>query len=535
MPPNKRTESQGPVSDEPILHVDDPRPQVVPQYPSAPRRRPPRRAEDARPPGESASGPDDEELQAQYGTSGDADSLPAFLYVERGPGAGQLLQLNQGTVVLGRASVSDLRLQHPSISRRHAQIKRQAHQFFVKDLGSQNGTFVNKRRIASEIEVKPGDAIALGNALLRLRGPLEQDKASSKADRARIATDLIPRQIIPRVSGSAMKIAVFAGALGFGLAAVLAFVLVKTMSPKPDASAIVTAPALPAQNAAREKILDEAIQKKMAEQSAMQAQPALPAAATKPVTAAVESPKSTPSPAQAPAPTHPKVKSHKERSRAAPARAARSAAPAPPAKTAAARAESKAELKSEPARPEAAAKAVAVDPPKDTAQVKRTQLLAAYERGNAEGSLTAAQNTNDKELVDRLSRFIAVYDAANDAMLANNSNTAITNFQRALQLDEQLSSGWGKYGGEIRRQLGNLYVLVGIKYQSGGDRVKAKSAFESSLKHDPNNARAKEQIEKMDSAPIDKAFEAPQQPSSAPSARRPVTPKAAAIDEAFGE
>ena len=153
-----------------------------------------KRAEEAIPTSIFDTEKHDREMQAQYG-GGATSYKPAFLYVERGPGQGQLLEVKQGTLVIGRASVSELRLQHPSISRRHTQIRRVGEQFFVKDLGSQNGTFVNKTRIASETEAKPGDSITLGNAMLRLRGPLA--KGEKLGVQTGPITDTIPQQNAP--------------------------------------------------------------------------------------------------------------------------------------------------------------------------------------------------------------------------------------------------------------------------------------------------------------------------------------------------
>ncbi|TQF08460.1 FHA domain-containing protein, partial [Myxococcus llanfairpwllgwyngyllgogerychwyrndrobwllllantysiliogogogochensis] len=149
------------------LQADDPRPQRVPQFPAGSRK------------GRSKSGgkgreKNDRELSGRFDWGREYSNPghpPAFLYVERGPGAGQLVPVQQGPLVLGRSSSSDLRLQHPSISRRHAQITRQGDQVFIKDLGSQNGTFINRNRVTDEVEVMQGDEITLGNAMLRLRGP----------------------------------------------------------------------------------------------------------------------------------------------------------------------------------------------------------------------------------------------------------------------------------------------------------------------------------------------------------------------------
>jgi hypothetical protein len=172
----------------------------------------------------------------------------------------------------------------------------------------------------------------------------------------------------------------------------------------------------------------------------------------------------------------------------------------------------------------------------------KTQLLAAYEKGNAEGSLEAAKRAGDKDLVAKLSSFIQAYDAANDAMLANSGTAAILNFQRALTFDEQLSSGWGRYGGEIRKKLASLYVLVGLQHASNGDDESAKRAYQAAIKHDPANERARNQLEKLGVAPtktVDESFdEAPTEP---PAKTRKVIepsqkePAAASIDDAFGD
>ncbi|MEW6433649.1 MAG: FHA domain-containing protein [Myxococcota bacterium] len=530
MPPNPKRPAvrDVPIREEHILKADDPRPQRVPQYPSASTgaRRPVRRAEEHIPTSVFDTEAADEEMQAQYGVP-EAEFKPAFLYVERGPGAGQLIEVKQGTIVIGRASVSDLRLQHPSISRRHAQVRRQGEQFFVKDLGSQNGTFVNKQRIATEVEVKPGDTIAMGNALVRLRGPLEKgeklQQTPAKANKARIETAVVARHTGSHSTGSnALKIAVFAGAVGFGLAAVLAVALVKTLSNKEPATPVQVAMAVPSSPDERSRLIDEAIKRKMAEQAAeakkaaAEEEPAVEAdvEAEAPVVKVTPAAQEPPKVAAAPV------------VRPAPVAVARASKPAKASKASAAVDDAFEDESDEDAAPAKASPAA-----------KRTQILASYEKGNAEASLAAAKAAGDKELVDKLSRFISSYDAANDAMMANNGTAAIMNFQKALQLDEQLSSGWGKYGAEIRRQLSNLYVLVGLKFVSDGQAEKGKQAFQAALKHDPNNQRAKAQLDKLGAAAKspDDAFEEDAEIPAAP--RKAVKPKAAAsaIDDAFGD
>ncbi|WP_426750880.1 FHA domain-containing protein [Myxococcus sp. Y35] len=191
------------------LQADDPRPQRVPQYPAGSRRN--------RRQGPGVRANSDRELASRFDTAheySDPGYAPAFLYVERGPGAGQLVPVKQGALVIGRSSSSDLRLQHPSISRRHAHLTRRGERFFLKDLSSQNGTFLNRHRIASEVELLPGDEISLGNALLRLRG-----HGTPAHGIPQVAT---PEAAPPRKALSSLGVALGAAALGSGVAALIA-------------------------------------------------------------------------------------------------------------------------------------------------------------------------------------------------------------------------------------------------------------------------------------------------------------------------
>jgi pSer/pThr/pTyr-binding forkhead associated (FHA) protein len=81
----------------------------------------------------------------------------------------ELLNLpeNLDVVVVGRASSCDVRLADQSVSRRHAQLRRQDDGWRVVDLLSTNGTFLNGRRISSAIAL-PGDQLGFGLQLVAL-------------------------------------------------------------------------------------------------------------------------------------------------------------------------------------------------------------------------------------------------------------------------------------------------------------------------------------------------------------------------------
>ena len=69
------------------------------------------------------------------------------------------------TMRLGRALDNDLVLEDVSVSRHHASISASNGAFHIKDLGSQNGTYVGGERV-TEAVLTDGDAIRLGDAQL---------------------------------------------------------------------------------------------------------------------------------------------------------------------------------------------------------------------------------------------------------------------------------------------------------------------------------------------------------------------------------
>jgi hypothetical protein len=73
-------------------------------------------------------------------------------------------------VAIGRAPDCDCHLTEPSVSRRHAQLRRVDETWLLRDLGSSNGTRLNGIRVIEEIEVRPGDQLSLGGVRYRLGG-----------------------------------------------------------------------------------------------------------------------------------------------------------------------------------------------------------------------------------------------------------------------------------------------------------------------------------------------------------------------------
>jgi len=99
----------------------------------------------------------------------------AKLYAERGPLRGKELLLEEGKVyVIGRESSCALSFADSLVSRQHCTIRVSKGRYFLRDLNSRNGTFVNGDVVHKPVELKLGDQIEVGDALLSLLGDEER-------------------------------------------------------------------------------------------------------------------------------------------------------------------------------------------------------------------------------------------------------------------------------------------------------------------------------------------------------------------------
>jgi pSer/pThr/pTyr-binding forkhead associated (FHA) protein len=85
----------------------------------------------------------------------------ALLVVKRGPNAGSRFLLDQDVTTAGRHPDSDIFLDDVTVSRRHVEFRRDGTGFAVYDVGSLNGTYVNRERIDSAA-LTGGDEVQIG-------------------------------------------------------------------------------------------------------------------------------------------------------------------------------------------------------------------------------------------------------------------------------------------------------------------------------------------------------------------------------------
>ena len=121
-----------------------------------------------------------------------ADTLPpetALLIVLRGPNEGSRFLLDHDFTSAGRHPDSDIFLDDVTVSRRHAEFYRQGAFFTVRDVGSLNGTYVNRERI-EEAQLTGGDEVQIGKFRLLFLTSQNLDPRTSSADpRGRGAQD----------------------------------------------------------------------------------------------------------------------------------------------------------------------------------------------------------------------------------------------------------------------------------------------------------------------------------------------------------
>jgi hypothetical protein len=94
---------------------------------------------------------------------------PRVLVVTAGALKGTSLDLTQQQITLGRANDATLVLNDDYASSRHARIFPQDGQWIVEDLGSTNGTYLDRQKVTRPMPVPMGVPIRIGKTVLELR------------------------------------------------------------------------------------------------------------------------------------------------------------------------------------------------------------------------------------------------------------------------------------------------------------------------------------------------------------------------------
>ncbi|MBN1642857.1 MAG: FHA domain-containing protein [Anaerolineae bacterium] len=93
-----------------------------------------------------------------------SESQQAFLYFEEGSLAGEQIAIDKGSVILGRGGRTaecDIVLPERQVSRQHAEIYLQSGRYYLRDLGSKNGTYLNGRPVLEPVQLYDNDTIQI--------------------------------------------------------------------------------------------------------------------------------------------------------------------------------------------------------------------------------------------------------------------------------------------------------------------------------------------------------------------------------------
>ncbi len=94
-------------------------------------------------------------------------------------------ELSDSETLIGRTADCQIQVPLPQVSGKHARIVKDGDQYFLEDLGSRNGTFVNGQRISTRVSLSSGDVVMLGQEV-RL-DVLTQPTNAAAADQVRLA------------------------------------------------------------------------------------------------------------------------------------------------------------------------------------------------------------------------------------------------------------------------------------------------------------------------------------------------------------
>jgi len=92
-------------------------------------------------------------------------NLPALSLLRAGDAQESAVRFTRPEVIIGRERGCDCRLDDKTISARHARLGYHHSQWWVEDLGSKNGTFLNQERVSLPVVLAKGDELRCGQVV----------------------------------------------------------------------------------------------------------------------------------------------------------------------------------------------------------------------------------------------------------------------------------------------------------------------------------------------------------------------------------
>ena len=100
---------------------------------------------------------------------GERRNTPRQMIVTEGALTGTRIQLGSQPVLIGRADDSTLVLTDDYASTRHARLSPRGSEWYVEDLGSTNGTYLDRAKVTTAVRVPMGTPVRIGKTVIELR------------------------------------------------------------------------------------------------------------------------------------------------------------------------------------------------------------------------------------------------------------------------------------------------------------------------------------------------------------------------------
>ncbi len=108
-------------------------------------------------------------LRGPRAAAGPGRTAARYLVVTEGALAGTRITLGSQPVMIGRADDSTLVLTDDYASTRHARLSQRGTDWYVEDLGSTNGTYLDRSKVTTAVRVPIGTPVHVGKTVIELR------------------------------------------------------------------------------------------------------------------------------------------------------------------------------------------------------------------------------------------------------------------------------------------------------------------------------------------------------------------------------
>ena len=83
----------------------------------------------------------------------------AKLYILSGPDKGQSFEVGRDPVYVGRSAHNTIKMSDKAVSRRHLKILMRGNRYFIKDLESENGTFISGKEVSGGVDIEVAEGV----------------------------------------------------------------------------------------------------------------------------------------------------------------------------------------------------------------------------------------------------------------------------------------------------------------------------------------------------------------------------------------